>query len=513
MKCWIYCRVSTEGQKERHTIASQLHLLPKYAAQEGWTIVDTLVDDGISGETIEERPQFRKLLAAMQAGKVDVVLTIDYDRITRSESDEIRGRISDLFRTTNTLWASPVTGTRDFSDPSQRIVMGVEGSMSASEKAKFLSRSKRGKRERARTGNMRWAQPPFGYEWDPATKLYVINSVEAAAVKRAFEIATEHGLTMTAWHLTQEGYKPRKQGRWANTSVGRMLRNRLYLGEYNVFKGDREPIVMKVPSIVGAQQFQRVQDALTRRFPDAKIKHKREYLLAGLAKCGVCDRRIWASPDSKSANHKYSYYRCCTSNQWRQNGLEAPCGNKNHRIDYVDLVVWDKIQEVLQDPKLLADACAIADKPAKGQDWEKQAKTAEKRLQKLTRHEQDMLARSRNGQISQQALDNELREIARERDLHQLNLKRAQQALGSRQAKQKLAKDLTARAQQLAKRLGSASFETKRQLVRLIVAKEYGGKIVIHWDGSIDIYGTIPVGGELVQMHTTAKYVRVLGWN
>ncbi len=80
-----------------------------------------------------------------------------------------------------------------------------------------------------------------------------------------------------------------------------------------------------------------------------------------------------------------------------------------------------------------------------------------------------------------------LREIARERDLSKLNLKRAQQALGSKQAKQKLAIDLTERAKQLVRKMGKASFETRSQIIRLVVPKEYGGRIILHWDGLISM--------------------------
>ena len=59
----IYARVSTERQRERHTIASQLSLLPELIKQRGYYQVgDPYVDDGISGETIEERPAKTRFL-------------------------------------------------------------------------------------------------------------------------------------------------------------------------------------------------------------------------------------------------------------------------------------------------------------------------------------------------------------------------------------------------------------------------------------------------------------------
>src|ERR1041384_3598148 len=85
-RCAIYARVSTEAQREKHTIDSQLRLLPEYATQRGWTIVEEYVDNGFSGETIEGRPAFSRLLDDATRQLFDVVLVIDEDRITRSNT-------------------------------------------------------------------------------------------------------------------------------------------------------------------------------------------------------------------------------------------------------------------------------------------------------------------------------------------------------------------------------------------------------------------------------------------
>jgi len=53
-KAVIYARVSTERQREKHTIASQLSILPEIIKQKGYVqILDPYIDDGISGETIK----------------------------------------------------------------------------------------------------------------------------------------------------------------------------------------------------------------------------------------------------------------------------------------------------------------------------------------------------------------------------------------------------------------------------------------------------------------------------
>src|SRR4051812_2882280 len=88
MRCAIYCRVSSDRQREKHTIDSQIRILPEYAKSRGWDLVgQPYIDDGFSGETIEARPAFSRLLDDAAAGKFDVLLVIDDDRISRAKSD------------------------------------------------------------------------------------------------------------------------------------------------------------------------------------------------------------------------------------------------------------------------------------------------------------------------------------------------------------------------------------------------------------------------------------------
>jgi DNA invertase Pin-like site-specific DNA recombinase len=59
----IYARVSTEKQREKHTIASQLSILPELMKQKGYIQVqEPYIDDGISGETINDEEEAIRLL-------------------------------------------------------------------------------------------------------------------------------------------------------------------------------------------------------------------------------------------------------------------------------------------------------------------------------------------------------------------------------------------------------------------------------------------------------------------
>lgn len=75
MRAGLYLRLSREdGEGESQSIASQRLLLTNYCAQQGIPIGGEYVDDGYSGTNFQ-RPAFLRLLADIEAGLIDVVIT------------------------------------------------------------------------------------------------------------------------------------------------------------------------------------------------------------------------------------------------------------------------------------------------------------------------------------------------------------------------------------------------------------------------------------------------------
>src|SRR5690606_18658612 len=152
MKVAIYARVSSDKQRERHTIGSQLAELPKYAKRQGWTVIQTYQDDGKSGETIEGRPEFQSLLADAEKGLFETVLVIDLDRITRSNKDQEGAFIYDTFRLHGIKIATPSNGIIDLDNEDQDLQVGMLRMFSKHEKRKLLRRTMRGIVQAARDG-------------------------------------------------------------------------------------------------------------------------------------------------------------------------------------------------------------------------------------------------------------------------------------------------------------------------------------------------------------------------
>lgn len=80
----LYCRISKDddAQGESASIQSQKETLTFFAKQNGWKIVETYIDDGFSGVNFN-RPAFQRMIADIEDGKIDIVMTKDLSRLGR----------------------------------------------------------------------------------------------------------------------------------------------------------------------------------------------------------------------------------------------------------------------------------------------------------------------------------------------------------------------------------------------------------------------------------------------
>ncbi len=513
MKVAIYARVSTDRQRELHTIDSQIRELPEYAKRQGWTVVEVFKDDGRSGETVDGRPAFQRLLDAATRKLFDGVLVIDLDRITRSKRSAEGALIYDHFRQYGVKLCTPGQGVIDLEDEDQDLLAGIKRELAKWEKRKILSRTMRGKREAAKQGRRYGSLDPYGYRWVPQPKspsrgAYEIDESEAAVVRLIYKLATDEGLgrAMIAWRLNAEGYVTRvqnrrgrggkKSGRWAASTVGKILHRPTYKGQFVVFrKTDR--LVISVPAIVPQEVWERAQSSLIGRKPQAKSKHGREYLLTGIARCGVCGSAMWVVNPRPHAHHKYAYYRCSSTNAWRKMNRSGPCGNKHHRVDQVDTAVWAKLTEVLRDPDLLARACRFRDEAeGAGVDWNAQLRASEQKLGELDRLVQEVSHRRRRGLMTEEQCDRELAEVAKERKFVERNIDTARKQLASKSDRAKRAQHVELQVAQLAAGLVTAAFQRRREIAVLVFPREQGCEVVLHANGNIEAKGMLPVTGQ-----------------
>src|SRR6201988_1191394 len=185
----IYARVSSEQQREEHTIASQTEALIEFAKTHELEVPKEWVfeDEGYSGTTLE-RPGLERVRDLAAEGQIQVVLVYSPDRLSRKYAYQIL-LIEELARhgvETRFLNAPQAATAED------QLLVQFQGMIAEYERAQILERSRRGKRHRARAGEISvMSNAPYGYRYirktDEAPARYQIDAAEAEVVRLVYD--------------------------------------------------------------------------------------------------------------------------------------------------------------------------------------------------------------------------------------------------------------------------------------------------------------------------------------
>ena len=147
----IYARVSSDQQKEEKTIASQTAALLEFARQENYQVPDEWVfeDEGYSGANLI-RPGLERIRDLAAEGQIQSVLTLSPDRLSRKYAYQVL-LTEELARhgVEMVFIKAPHSGT-----PEDQLLIQFQGMIAEYERAQILERSRRGKRHRAKQGEV-----------------------------------------------------------------------------------------------------------------------------------------------------------------------------------------------------------------------------------------------------------------------------------------------------------------------------------------------------------------------
>lgn len=280
----------------------------------------------VSGETINSRPEFKKLLKMIESPKIKAVLVVECARLGRPDLEEI-GKLSKLFRYTNTLIITPQR-IFDLNDEYDREAFEREmmrGNDYLEYTKKILSR---GKEVSLRQGYYINAVIPYGYEreWiyegNRKRPTLAIVEEEAKIVRMIYDwyVNEEIGAMKISQRLNAMGIQARKGGLWKKSSVINILKNEHYLGKIVirkhidvnkvddgeiikqcVFNEDYEVVDGKHPAIIDEDTFNKAQTRVRLR-PPVKPNETLQNPFAGVLKC-ECGRCMRRSKD----RHKFRY--------------------------------------------------------------------------------------------------------------------------------------------------------------------------------------------------------------
>ena len=263
----------------------------------------------VSGETINSRPEFKKLLKRIESPKIKAVLILEPQRLGRPDLEEI-GKISKLFRYTNTLIITPqrIFDLRDEWDREQFERELMRGNDYLEYTKKILTR---GKQISLQSGNYINGVAPYGYEreWiiDGKRKCPTLAIVEeeAKVVRMIFDWYVNEGIgaTKICQRLNEIGIKARKGGLWKKSSIVNMLKNEHYIGKVVikkhikvnsvldqeiitqcVFNKDFETVEGKHPAIIDEETFYKANHKL-HKYPSVKPNATLQNPFASVLKC------------------------------------------------------------------------------------------------------------------------------------------------------------------------------------------------------------------------------------
>ncbi|GEP06934.1 recombinase family protein [Methylobacterium oxalidis] len=271
LRCAIYTRKSTEQGLEQafNSLDNQREAAEAYIksqAHEGWRLLPETYDDGgYSGGSLQ-RPALQRLLAEVQAGRVDVIVVYKVDRLTRALSDF--AKLVELFDQHGVSFVS-VTQAFNTTTSMGRLTLNVLLSLAQFEREVTAERI-RDKIAASKRKGLRMGGPvPLGYA--ARDKKLVIDPAEAEQVRGIFARYLELGcLSALAADLRERGVLTKVSRRRDGTSRGGipfskgplayLLRNRVYIGEVvhkdQHYRGEHEPIV-------SLELFEAVQAALS----------------------------------------------------------------------------------------------------------------------------------------------------------------------------------------------------------------------------------------------------------
>lgn len=369
----LYCRLSKDDEQigDSNSIVHQKEILAKYAKEHGFVNCKFYVDDGYSGTNFN-RPDFQRLMADAEEGKLSTVIVKDMSRFGR---DYIMvGYYTEIYFSNLDIRFIAINDNVDSNIQTENDLTPFKNvfnewyAKDTSKKIRAVFKAK------GNSGKHLTTNPPFGYKKDPNDKdKWIIDEEAAGTVKRIFEMFS-NGVRMPeiARKLTQEkvetptlynlnhGIKIRRTSEfpeiWSNATIKGILDQIAYAGHTVNFqttkKSYKNKKQVRLPkegwviyrntqeAIIDEKTFETVQQM--RNVKRAYTKFNEPNMFSGLLYCADCGNHLTIQRVAR--NRKMDNFSCATYRN-KKKGL-CSC----HRILVSDLetIVKEDLQKVCE---------------------------------------------------------------------------------------------------------------------------------------------------------------------
>ena len=401
---YIYVRQSTPAQTRNNTESLELQYeLSERAVALGWPadriqVIDSDLGISAAGDATADREGFKELVAEVALSRVGLILGTWVSRLARDNSAWYQ--LLDLCSLTGTLIADS-DGIYDSADYSDRLLLGLKGTISEAELHLIKGRLLAGLRHKAAKGELR-ISVPAGYDYAPDGAIVMsadeaIREAVATVFARFLELCSARQVTLS---LRDDGLLlPRRRGQgrieWvpaAYSAVHDMLTNPTYAGAYAFGRRQSQRAVGEDgrartssvpvprerwqtlifdhhPGYIKWDQHEQILAQIARNAAakgrSGAVREGRA-LLQGLLRCGRCGRRMHSAYSGARSREGWARRYHCDPHEGaveHHNSTDGPeCQGLGGR--QLDEAVLAEVFRVLEPAAIAATAKALGDQEA-----------------------------------------------------------------------------------------------------------------------------------------------------
>jgi site-specific DNA recombinase len=307
VRCAVYTRKSTDEGLDQafNSLDAQREAGEAFIASrkhEGWVcLADRYDDGGFSGGNVE-RPAIKRLMADIEAGRIDAVVCYKVDRLSRSLLDF--SRLIEVFDRHRVMFIS-VTQPINTADSGGRLMLNVLLSFAQFEREMIADRTRDKVSAARRRGKWTGGVQVLGYDVHPDGGSLVVNEDEAAIVRQIFDLYLELGSIQAAVaELNRRGWRTkswttrkgvfREGAAFSKNQLNGLLKCPLYAGKVGLrgvsYEGEH-------PAIVDQATFDRVQRAVGRQQRQRRGRRQEPVRAPAARPAALCGLRVRHDPE------------------------------------------------------------------------------------------------------------------------------------------------------------------------------------------------------------------------
>ena len=303
-RCGLYMRVSTEDQaKEGFSLPEQKERLESFCKFKGYEIVEYYQDAGLSAKTGNHRPEFERLKNDIKSKKINTIVALKLDRITRSIYDWENLM---TFLDENDAYLDCVNDEINTTTANGKMISRLLMSVSQNEIERTSERTKIGMAGAIKSGHIPH-QAPLGYKHE--NKKLVIDYSTKDIVIRIFDLYY-NGLSYKKISNLFNEEKVLGRDNWRDTTITTILENEIYKGDFVHGKRTKHPTYYEnvVEPIISKEMWAECQ--VQKKKNSKSYKRTLTYLYLQKLKCPKCNRILGGKATTNRKGNAYFYYYC-----------------------------------------------------------------------------------------------------------------------------------------------------------------------------------------------------------